>query len=130
MKKLVLKICLASVILFSSLLESEAITYKEAYSQTASKPMILLIYANWAENYQNYLTQLNAAQRYFGQRFNFVALNICTQEAKEFTENHEIYPKLPYILYIRNEGKISRYIPRSCAADAKCVINKITSFIK
>lgn len=128
--KIIINICLLIMLfLVSNSVFAQTITFEEAYEQTASKPMAVLIYADWADDYENHIVNFRKLQNYFNNTFNFVELDIASKDAKAFNEKYEIYPKLPYIILLRNNGKVSRYIPRNCALDSACVISKMKAFI-
>ena len=110
--------------------KSLATTFEEAYNQSTTKPMLVLLYADWAENYSNYLTEFRVLQEEFGEKFNYVELNIASKDAKFFNTKYHIYPHLPYVLMFRDGGKISRYIQRDCAASSSCMIPRVKSFIQ
>ena len=110
-------------------LKVQAMTFSEAFSQIDKKPMVVLIYAQWADNYQGCLQAFRTAKNQFGTTFNFVELDIATPEAKAFNNNYQIYPKLPYALMLRNGGKVSRYLQRDCASSYSCLTSKLKSFI-
>ena len=119
------------VLLISLLMvaKSEAISFSEGYAQTVNKPMILLVYAEWASGYKTYVGVMDALEKEYGQKFNFVKLDIAKPEAAAFNAKFHIYPNLPYILMYRDGGKISRYIQRSCASDYSCVESKMKTFL-
>lgn len=104
-------------------------TFEEAFSQSSTKPMLVLIYAQWADGYENCLNQFKAVENEFGDKFNYVELNIADKDTKSFNSRYHIYPNLPYVLMFRDGGKVSRYIPKNCASDNSCIIPKIKSFI-
>ena len=110
--------------------KSSAATFEEAYAQSTSKPMLTLLYATWADNYSAYLTEFRNLQAEFGDKFNYVELDIASPDAKFFNMKYHIYPNLPYVLMFRDGGKISRYIQKDCAASASCMIPRVKSFIQ
>lgn len=110
--------------------KTEALTFEQAFANTNRTPMVVLIYAPWADNYQNYTSQFNIVKNKMSNTYNFVELDIATKEAKAFNNIYNIYPKLPYILMIRNSGKITRYIKRECASSASCIEGYLRSFIQ
>lgn len=110
--------------------KSEAMTFEEAYNQANSTPMVVLVYAQWADNYQGYIQQFRTVQNELSDKYNFVEMNIASKETKAFNERYHIYPKLPYVLMYRDGGKVSRYIPRDCASSASCISTKLKSFIQ
>ena len=117
------------ILLIFTCLKTYALNFEEAYNQSNSKPMVVLIYAQWADNYATYLQSFNLAKTEMENTYNFVELDIASQDAKIFNEKYHIYPNLPYILMFREGGKISRYIQKDCALDSKCIISKLKSFI-
>lgn len=120
-----------STILFSIILfncnQAKALTFEEAYSQTYSKPAAILVYADWADSYQNCLQQFKIASQKTN-KINFVTIDIAKKEAKAYNKRYEIYQNLPYVLLIRNGGKVTRLLTRSCASDNACIIQKINAF--
>jgi len=110
--------------------KSEAMTFEEAYNQANNTPMVVLVYAQWADNYQGYIQQFRTVQNELSDKYNFVEMNIASKETKAFNERYHIYPKLPYVLMYRDGGKVSRYIPRDCASSASCISTKLKSFIQ
>ena len=128
--KLLLKsmvVLLISVFLVS---KCEAMNFAEGYEQSGRKPMILLIYADWAGDYKSYIKVLDSLEKVYEDKFNFVKLDIAKPEAAAFNARYHIYPNLPYILMFRNQGKISRYIQGNCAIDYSCVESKMKTFIQ
>lgn len=107
-----------------------AMNFAEGYEQTTKKPMILLIYADWATDYKAYIKVLEALEKEYGEKFNFVKLDIAKSETAAFNTKFHIYPNLPYILMFRDGGKISRYIQRNCAIDYSCTEAKMKSFLQ
>ena len=104
-------------------------TYSEAFAATSTKPMAMLIYAPWSGT-QSYLQQFRKVQQKFGNTLNYVELDISKNDAKAYTEDYIISPKLPHIVLFRNSGKISKTIERSCAASEACTSSKIKSFLR
>ncbi len=126
----ILKTLLLSFLFLFSVANVHSMTFEEAYNQSTTKPMLMLVYAQWADGCENCLTQFRSLMPEFGESFNFVELDIASKDAKSFNEKYHIYPKLPYILMYRDGGKVSRYIPRDCASSSSCVIPKVKSFIQ
>lgn len=110
--------------------KADAMTFEQGFDQCSTTPLALLIYADWADGYQNHIQQFRALQGEFGTDFNFVELNIADKDAKAFNSKYQIYPNLPYVLMIRSKGKIFRYIERDCAGSAACMAPKFKSFIR
>lgn len=108
---------------------ADAMKFEEAYAQSSSKPMLMLIYADWVDNSQSYIQAFNSLQTEFGETYNFVELNIASSDTKAFNARYHIYPNLPYILMFRDGGKVSRYIPKNCILDESCLLPKLKSFI-
>ena len=129
MKKLLGMMCVFMLMLVCTMKVS-ALTYSDAYEKSDKTPMVVLLYAPWSDGYQEYIKQLKLAQNQMGNKFNFVELNIASDETKAFNEKYQIYPKLPYILMFRDRGKISRYISRDCAISSSCVVSKLKLFVQ
>ena len=111
-------------------LKADAMSFEEAFSETSRTPMLVLLYADWADGYKLAQEQFKVLETEFGSTFNFAELDIAKPEAKAFNDKFHIYPKLPYVLMFRNGGKISRYVHRECALDLSCIRPKIKSFIQ
>ena len=109
--------------------KASALTFEEAYAQASTKPMLVLVYAEWADQYMDYLQAFNTLETQFGENYNFVYLNIASPDTKAFNARYHIYPNLPYILMFRDGGKVSRYVPKNCILEESCVVPKIKSFI-
>lgn len=113
-----------------TLTKAHSMNFEEAFSASENTPMVVLVYAQWADNYQNYIQQFKLAEKQMGNKFNFVEMDIASKDAKEFNSRYHIYPNLPYILMYRNGGRVSRYIDRNCSASASCIVPKLKSFIQ
>ena len=118
------------IIVLLSTFKAEAMTFEEAFSQINRKPVAVLVYAQWADDYQKYIEQFRLVQRLYGQNYNFIELNIADKDAKKFCELYPIEPKLPYVFLARNNGKVSRVLPRSCASQASCLKDKFYTFLQ
>ncbi len=127
MKKLLT--LLTIVLLGISLQAKAAMSFEEAFKQSTTKPMLVIIYAQWADEYSTYLKAFSNAQQELGDKFNYVELDIASSDAKFFNSKFHIYPNLPYVLMFRDGGKISRYVPNNCAKQDACLIPKVKSFI-
>ena len=127
--KIIFNLFLVLVLTLSTSIKTQAINFEEALNQSDKKPMVVLVYAKWADNYANYLQSFNTAKAEMSSKYNFVELDIATEDTKAFNEKYHIYPNLPYILMFRDGGKVSRYIQKDCALDSKCIISKLKSFI-
>jgi hypothetical protein len=128
MKK-ILNLLLIFLFIIFTCIKSEALNFEEAFNQSSSKPMVALIYAQWADDYSNYLQAFNLTKTQMGDKYNFVELDIASEDTKFFNEKFHIYPNLPYILMFRDGGKVSRYIQKDCALDSQCIVTKLKSFI-
>lgn len=118
-------------LLFSVVLKSDAsISFDEAFEQSDKKPMLVLVYADWAENYENYLEKFRNLEKEFGETFNYVELNIASPDTKSFNTRYHIYPNLPYVLMFRNNGKVSRYVQRNCVSSESCIVPRLKQFIQ
>lgn len=128
MKKIVIFMAL---LIFGSLSANAAVmNYKTAAAQNGSKPMAVLIYADWAENANTILSRFKKVEQKLSKSYNFVELNIAQEEAKAFNENYVINTKMPYILLLRTNGRFSMIINRDCASSSKCISDKMRTFAR
>ena len=104
----------------------KALTYEQALSD--SKPMALLIYANWADNLANVNSVFNNMEQNYSDKYNFVKLDIASNDAKAFNKRYHIYPNLPYVLLFKDGGKVSRYLQYNCIIDSACFSEKLNMF--
>ena len=104
----------------------KALTYEQALSD--SKPMALLIYATWADNLANVNSVFNNMEQNYSDKYNFVKLDIASNDAKAFNKRYHIYPNLPYVLLFRDGGKVSRYLQNNCITDSACFSEKLNMF--
>lgn len=121
---------LVALFLFLGVKANASVSFEEAFSKANSKPMLVLVYAEWADNYQVYLDKFRNLEKEFGDEYNYVELDIAKPEAKSFNARYHIYPNLPYVLMYRDGGKVSRYIQRNCAINESCMVSRIRSFAK
>jgi len=129
MKKIltILVLLLLSVTLGTS---AKNLTFSQAFNQISKKPIAVLVYADWAESYQSSLANFRGLQNtYLGQYFNFVELDIASKETKFFNDKYKISTKLPYVMLLRNDGKVSRHVTRECLSESACVTSKMKAFI-
>ena len=106
--------------------QANAMKYDQAINQP--KPMAILVYAPWADGYTTMLQSFNSLQQKYGAKYNFVTMNIATDDAKVYNQKYYIYPNLPYVMLFRDKGKFSRFIERNCAQDAQCLSTKMDLF--
>ena len=106
-----------------------AMTFSEGYQQTSSKPMLLSVYATWSNGYQAIEQNFQSLQKNYGDKMNFVLMDIANPETKEFNDKFHIYPKLPYVLMFRDGGRVTRYVQKDCAINQSCLADKVRSFI-
>ena len=126
MKKIFLLSIFLLSILFFNTPKSNAVTLEEALSQ--SKPVALLLYADWADGAQSMLSLFNQMEQQYGNSYNFVKINIANKEAKLFNQKFYIYPNLPYIMLFRDRGRISRFLQKDCASNSSCFKEKLDLF--
>ena len=105
-------------------------TFEEGFSQSSKTPVLVLVYADWADGYPSFLQTYQSIQQRFVGLYNFTELNIASKDAKFFNSKFHIYPKLPYVLMFKDNGKVSRYIQNTCSNDANCLADKLKSFIQ
>ena len=104
----------------------KAITFEEAFSQ--SKPIAVLIYADWADDYLETLKAFDEIEPQYSNKYNFVRLNIADKDTKVFNKTFHIYPGLPYVLLFKDRGRISRYLKKDCVLDSSCIGDKLHVF--
>ena len=126
MKKIFTILFLLTLVLFNTK-SANAMKYEEAVNQ--SKPMALFIYADWADDADKLKQAFDAMEGRYGDKYNFVSLNIASSDAKEFNKKYTIYANLPYALLFRDRGRITRYIQKSCLLDSSCFSEKLNFFI-
>lgn len=125
MKKLLSLLFLLTLLLIGSQ-KANALKYDDAIKQ--SKPMAIFIYAPWADGYSTSMQAFNAMGQKYSSKYNFVTMNIATDEAKAFNQKFYIYPNLPYVLLFRNNGKVVRYLKGECVNDEACFSNRLDLF--
>ena len=125
MKKLLLSLLILSSLVLGGK-KCYSATYDEVINQT--KPAALLIYADWADNLQPTLAAFDAMQPIYGKKFGFAKINICDKEAKSFNQRNYIYPNLPYVILMKERGRITRIINRDCILDSSCLNEKFDFF--
>lgn len=124
MKKILVFLGLA---MFIFMPKANAMTFQEAMAQ--DKPVALLVYANWADGVNEMRQQFNNMSQTFGDRYNFVTLDIASQDTKYFNSMYHIYPNLPYVLFFKNNGKITRYLQKQCIMDTACFKERLEFFL-
>jgi hypothetical protein len=108
----------------------EAKSFQEAQGEMSGKPLIILIYAQWADNYQSAVNELKLVENKYLSQYNFVALDIAKEDAKFYNAKYNIAPNLPYIVIYKQGGKISRFLTGDCTFDSKCIENKMNLFLQ
>ncbi len=126
MKKLILS--MLTLLTFAiSTQTTKAMTFAEGLND--SKPMALLIYANWADGAADTIGKFKSQQAQYEDRYNFILLDIASEDTKEFNKKYHIYPNLPYVLLYKDNGKVSRYLQKDCVMDDSCFTEKLDFFI-
>lgn len=128
MKKILCSLSLFVFLFFLSFNSVNALSFSEAMEQSGKKPVLVIVYADWAENVDMYLQKFELLKKEFGDKFNYVELNIASSDTKFFNERYHIYPQLPYVLMFKNNGKVSRYIQRNCVSSESCLIPRAKQF--
>lgn len=114
------------ILTFFTVNRANSITYEEALNQ--SKPMAIMIYADWADNLPETQQIFDAMSALYGKQYNFIKLNIASSDTKAFNKTYHIYPNLPYVLLFKDRGKISRYLQKNCILDKACFASKLDVF--
>lgn len=118
-------------LMFVFCLKSYALTFEEGYSESSRTPVVVLVYAQWADGYQELLQEYRSIQNSkLSQNFNFVELDIASKDARFYNSKFDIYTNLPYVLMLREGGKIARFIHKDCVLDSACMEAKLRSFIQ
>lgn len=127
MKKL-LTLLVAAFFIMAGISAVKAATLEELFTQ--QKPLAVIIYAEWADNYQNYVDAFKKIDGVYGNQMNYFELNIASEDTKFFNQRYHIYPNLPYILLFKDNGKVSRYIQKDCILDESCLQTRVKSFME
>lgn len=127
------KIFLLIIFFFAFALKTSAaysdMTFAEAFNEVSRTPMLLLVYAEWADNYQECQKSFRDLEETYGNIFNFVEMDIASESTKAFNSRFKIDRNLPYVLMFRDGGKVSRYLNSECLLDESCITTRIRSFI-
>ena len=118
------------VLVFGTFLKANAIGFEEGLSESYKKPLLVIVYADWADNYTTYLQKFRGLNQTFGDKFNYLELDIADSEAKAFNAKYHIYPNLPYVLMFKEGGKISRYLQKECVSNDSCLIPRVEGFLQ
>ena len=125
------RLSLILLFLVSMLGVQAAVTeFNDALTQSVSKPALILVYAEWADNYQTSLSEFRNVQQTLGNGYNYVELDIAKPDAKFFNQRYTIMPNLPYVLMIRANGRITYFADKNCASSSACVISKAKDFVR
>ena len=114
--------------LFALSANAKVTDLSSAMSQNYSVPVAVLIYADWADGYQDALNQFRKVQVDLGNSYNFVELNLASKDAKIYNDQYVIYPKLPYIMLLRTSGRFSMLVNRDCTLSSSCTTQKLKVF--
>ncbi len=125
MKKLFMFLLLTCTIIFG-IQKSFAMKFDEALTQT--KPMAVLIYADWADDSEKVMQAYDAMEPKVSNKYNFTKINIATEDTKPFNKMYHIYPNLPYVLFFKDRGRISRYLKKDCVLNEACFKEKLDFF--
>ena len=117
---------LTLILVISMASKAYAVTFEEVMN--TKKPSVILLYASWADNLNEYKQVFSNVKETYGDKYNFIELDIASKDAKFYNDKFYIYPKLPYIVLFKEQGRISRYLPASCALDESCFNEKLKFF--
>ena len=124
------KIFISTFMLLFAVCSAYAFNYADAYNQLDSKPAVMLVTAPWVNDTQTYVTQLQYLQNDYGNRANIFVQDISDKSTALYNEMFPIYQRLPYVMLLKSSGKITRVLPRNCAADYSCLNDKVKIFIE
>ncbi|MBQ4114269.1 hypothetical protein IJD34_02565 [bacterium] len=123
-------VVILAFILSVNIVKAAVLPFSQGFDATVKTPLLVLVYAQWADNSAGVLQTFRNIQNKYGTQFNYTELDIATPDAKAFNQKFHIYPNLPYILMFRDGGKVSRYIQKDCANDFACIDSKLKTFIQ
>ena len=126
MKKVLTLLFLLSIVVASAQ-KANSMSFDEAMGQ--SKPVAVLIYAPWADNAEQIKQAYNTLGQEYGDRYNFTTVDITKEEAKGFNQKYTIYPNLPYVLFFKDRGRITRYLKQDCIMDTACFKERLDFFL-
>lgn len=124
------KILLVLAILIFALQANAAMSFKDAQAENGRTPMAVFVYAKWAQNYNDSLNVFRKLQSTLGNTYNYVELDLASDDAKEYTEIYLVRPRLPYIMLYRSNGNVQRLLERPCASDLNCALQKMKLFYR
>ena len=119
------KVAISLLLLLQCCIIVNAASYSNAIK--SSKPMVVLLYADWIDNSQSVLNSFAKIEK-LDSRYNYVKLNIADKDMKLFNEKYTMATRLPYILLMKNNGKITRMINKNCMNDTSCMKEKLNLF--
>lgn len=105
---------------------SADLDFEQALNQ--KKPLLVLIYADWADRASVALNNFNNLKKSHGDKFNYLALNVADPSMKSYNKKYPIAPDMPYMVMFKNKGSVIRYVPSSCVVDNACITKKTTVF--
>lgn len=122
------------IIIFLMLLSTvsvlaETISFSDALSQSGKTPALVLIHATWATNSQSCLSQFKRIQNEYGNRFNYVELDVASPDMALFNQKYQLLQGVPYMLMIRNNGTITRNVTTDCINDYSCLNSRVKTFV-
>lgn len=103
------------------------LTFEEAVNK--QKPAAVLVYSDWADDKEAVFNVFDEYQLNYAKKYNFIKMNIASEDAKTFNKTFYIYPNLPYIILFKDKGKTSRYVTKECILRNSCIQDKFDFFI-
>ena len=127
MRKVFLVVFLV-LLMGGSALSANTLTFNEIVNKQ-NKPAAVLVYSDWADDKEAVFNVFDEYQMKYAKKYNFLKLNIASEDAKIFNKTFYIYPNLPYIILFKDKGKTSRYIIKECILKDGCMRDKFDYFI-
>ena len=124
------KIFAVLVLFLFALNANAAMTFDQAFSANDTKPMAVLIYADWSNDKDGTLERFRNLSQQMGNKYNYVEINISKAEAQSYMETYQILSKLPYVMLYRSKCKFARYIDRDCTSSVSCMVSKMQTFMR
>ena len=113
--------------LFGFKLSAEAISLESALQ--SNSPMVLFVYAEWAD-YRDVYDSLKVAKASHPE-YNFVKVDLNTEDAKYLFEDRRfIVSTVPMVMIAKKSGRINKVISNDCAADSKCLAKELKHFTR
>lgn len=110
---------------------AKVLDFAEGFSLCDKKPLLVLIVADWSEASSAAKKQFKLVQKAYADKLNFAVLDVADDDAAYYNSKFRFEQNIPYIMFFRNGGKVSRFLNQECALNAKsCIIPRVKSFLQ